>query len=58
MPDGLLEAARSDLRIVYDALDKELTERQFVSGTFSIADIVARAMEVEFSAVRETMSPT
>ena len=58
MPDGLLEAARSDLRIVYDALDKELTERQFVSGTFSIADIVARVMEVEFSAVRETMSPT
>jgi glutathione S-transferase len=57
MPDGLLEAARADLRIVYDALDKELAERQFVSGTFSIADIAlfphmssARAMEVELSA--------
>jgi len=57
MPDGLLEAARADLCIVYDALEKELVERQFVSGTFSIADIAlfphissARAMEVEFSA--------
>ncbi|MGA7533363.1 MAG: glutathione S-transferase family protein [Pseudolabrys sp.] len=27
MPDGLLEAARADLRIVYDALDKELAHR-------------------------------
>ena len=57
MPDGLLEAARADLRVVYDALERELAERQFVSGTVSIADIAlfphvasARAMEVEFSA--------
>ena len=57
MPDGLLEAARADLRIVYDALDKELAHRQFVSGPLSIADIAlfphvssAKAMEVEFSA--------
>jgi hypothetical protein len=27
MPDGLLEAARADLRIVYDALDKELAQQ-------------------------------
>ena len=57
MPDGLLEAARADLRIVYGALDKELSHHQFVSGPLSIADIAlfphmssAKAMEVEFSA--------
>ena len=57
MPDGLLEAARGDLRLVYDALDIELADREFLSGPFSIADIAlfphlssARAMEVEFSA--------
>jgi len=56
MPDGLLEAARADLRLIYDALNKELAERQFVSGPLSIADIAlfphvasVRAMEVEFS---------
>src|SRR5262249_40877085 len=56
-PDGLLEAARADLRIVYDTLNKELAAREFVSGPLSIADIAlfphiasARAMEVEFSA--------
>jgi hypothetical protein len=27
MPQGLLEAARADLRSVYDALDKELADR-------------------------------
>ena len=55
MPHGLLEAARADLRIVYDALNKELTARPFVSGPLSIADIAlfphlasAKAMEVEF----------
>jgi glutathione S-transferase len=32
MPEGLLEAGRSDLQLVYDALDKELAQRQFVSG--------------------------
>ena len=57
MPDGLLEAARGDLRLVYDALESELIGREFVSGAFSIADIAlfphlasAKAMEVEFSA--------
>jgi glutathione S-transferase len=57
MPQGLLEVARADLRLVYDALDKELAHRQFVSGPLSIADIAlfphlasAKAMEVEFSA--------
>ena len=57
MPEGLLEAARADLRLVYDALDKELAHRQFVSGPLSIADIAlfphvasTKAMEVEFSA--------
>jgi glutathione S-transferase len=56
MPDGLLEAARADLRLVYDALDGELADREFVSGPLSIADIAlfphlasAKAMEVEFS---------
>ena len=29
MPEGLLEAARADLRLVYDALDKELAHRKF-----------------------------
>ena len=57
MPEGLLEAARADLRLVYDALDKELSHRQFVSGPLSVADIAlfphvtsTKAMEVEFSA--------
>lgn len=57
IPDGLLEAARADLRIVYDALNKELAARQFVSEALSIADIAlfphiasAKALDVEFSA--------
>jgi glutathione S-transferase len=57
MPDGLLEAARSDLGRVYDALDRNLAQREFVSGPLSIADIAlfphmasVKAMEVEFSA--------
>ncbi|MGA9321729.1 MAG: glutathione S-transferase family protein [Xanthobacteraceae bacterium] len=56
MPPGLLEAARADLRLVYDALDRELAQREFVSGPLSIADVAlfphlasAKAMEVEFS---------
>ena len=57
MPDGLLDAARADLALVYNGLDRELADREFVSGPFSIADIAlfphlvsARAMQVEFSA--------
>jgi glutathione S-transferase len=57
MPQGLLAAARADLGRVYDALERELAERDYVSGEFSIADIAlfphlasARAMEVEFTA--------
>lgn len=57
MPEGLLDAARRDLRLVYDALDHELAHTEFVSGPLSIADIAlfphlasAKAMEVPFSA--------
>ena len=39
MPPGLLEAARADLALVYDALDRELAQREFVSGPLSVADI-------------------
>jgi glutathione S-transferase len=39
MPEGLLEAARADIQLVYDALDRELARREFVSGPLSIADI-------------------
>jgi len=56
MPDGLLAAARADLRRVYGALDRELADREYVSGPFSISDIAlfphlasAKAMGVEFS---------
>jgi len=56
MPDGLLAAARADLNLVYDALERELADREFVSGPLSVADIAlyphlagAKAMEVEFS---------
>lgn len=57
MPQGLLEAARRDLRLVYDALEQQLAHREFVSGPLSVADIAlfphlasAKAMEVPFSA--------
>jgi len=56
MPEGLLEAARADLRSVYAALEHELADRDFISGTLSVADLAlfphlasAKAMEVEFS---------
>jgi glutathione S-transferase len=57
MPAGLLDAARADLRLVYDALERDLAERDFVSGPLSIADIAlfphiasVKAMDVEYSA--------
>ncbi|NRF66938.1 glutathione S-transferase family protein [Aquincola sp. S2] len=58
MPAGLLDAACADLKPVYDALERELAERDFVSGpALSIADIAlfphlasARAMAVEWGA--------
>ncbi len=57
MPDGLLDAARADLGLVYDALERDLTGRDFVSGPLSIADLAlfphlasAKAMGLEFSA--------
>jgi glutathione S-transferase len=37
MPHDLLAAARADLRRVYDALDRELAERDYVSGPLSIS---------------------
>lgn len=56
MPPGLLEAARADLSRVYDALERDLAGRDFVSGALSIADLAlfphiasTRFMEVEFS---------
>jgi glutathione S-transferase len=58
MPQGLLDAARADLRAVYTALELELADRDFISGTLSVADIAllqhlasAKAVEVEFSDV-------
>ena len=59
MPEGLLDAARADLALVYDALENDLAERDFVCGPLSIADIAlfphmasTKAMEVEFSPQR------
>lgn len=40
MPEGMLEAARRDLAQVYDALERDLKDRPFVSGeAISIADV-------------------
>lgn len=59
MPTGLLEAARADLSLAYDALEAELKDREYVSGPLSIADFAlfphiasARAMEVAHSRER------
>ncbi len=56
MPEGLLEAARADLRLVYDRLEHDLAGREFVCGDLSIADIAlfphlmaVRALDVGFS---------
>lgn len=57
MPTGLLQTARADLQLIYNALERDLARQEFVSGALSIADIAlfphlagARAMEVAFSA--------
>jgi len=57
MPDGLLQAARTDMARVYDALERDLATSDFVSGSLSVADLAlfphlasAKAMRVEFSA--------
>jgi glutathione S-transferase len=57
MPAGLLDAARADLALVYAALERDLADRECVSGPLSIADMAlfphlasAKAMEVPFSA--------
>jgi glutathione S-transferase len=59
MPAGLLDAARADMRLVYEALEAELAQREFLSGPLSIADIAlfphltsAKAMGVEFAPER------
>jgi glutathione S-transferase len=56
MPKGLLEAARADLASIYDAMELELAQREYISGSISIADIAlfphiasVRAMEVDYS---------
>jgi glutathione S-transferase len=56
MPAGLLEAARADLALVYDALEAALARREYISGPVSIADIAlfphiasTRALKVDHS---------
>lgn len=39
IPDGLLDAARTDLAPIYDALDGALEQRDWVCGDLSIADM-------------------
>ena len=61
MPAGLLDAARADLDLAYDALERDLVGRDFVSGALSIADFAlfphlasAKAMGLEFSAAKHS----
>jgi glutathione S-transferase len=56
MPAGLLDAARSDLAKIYDALNRELAGRDFICGALSIADLAlfpqlagAKSLDVPFS---------
>jgi glutathione S-transferase len=39
MPEGLLDAAHADLGQVYDAMERDLSGRDFVCGELSIADL-------------------
>jgi glutathione S-transferase len=59
MPEGLLEAARKNLTLVYDALEHDLAGHDFVCGELSIADIAlfphltaVRLYEVSFDPAR------
>ena len=59
MPNGLLDAARADLVTIYDALDQQLEDRDWVCGELSIADIAlfphlssTRLLRVPFEASR------
>ena len=59
MPPGLLDAARRDLATVYDAVDGELADQDYLCGALSIADIAlfphvvsAPSLEVPFSKAR------
>lgn len=39
MPGGMLDAARADMRRVYDALERDLAGHEFVCGELSVADL-------------------
>jgi glutathione S-transferase len=61
MPDGLLDAARADLEPIYDVLNQELTDHDWVCGELSIADIAlfphlsgARMLGVPFEKSRHS----
>ena len=59
MPDGLMAAAQTDLDRIYDALERDLDGRDFVTGDLSVADLAlfpaltaVRTMGVPFSPER------
>jgi glutathione S-transferase len=59
MPAGMKEAAQGDLDRIYDALERDLEDREFVCGEVSIADLAlfphlsaVRPLGVPFSAER------
>lgn len=56
MPDGMIEAARADMKRVYDALERDLADHAFVCGELSVADLAlfpqlsaGKAMGLPFS---------
>ncbi len=60
MPDGLLDVARADLEPIYDALNQELNNHDWICGELSIADIAlfphlsgTRMLEVPFDKSRQ-----
>ena len=55
MPAGLMDAARTELALVYARLEQDLSRNEFIAGTLSIADlalfphlVAAKAMKVAF----------